>query len=121
MSYLKKVTEMYDMVSNGQMMDAFEKYYHEDAVMIEATGDNREGKTKNREFEIQFLSSIKEFHGSGVISITSNEQTGQTAVESWMEITFKDGNRMKMEEVAVQKWEGDQIVHERFYYNVPGQ
>jgi hypothetical protein len=23
-----------------------------------------------------------------------------------------------MEEVAVQKWNGDQIIHERFYYNM---
>ena len=34
-----------------------------------------------------------------------------------MDITFKDGNRVIMEQVAVQKWENNQIVHERFYYN----
>ena len=39
-------------------------------------------------------------------------------VESWMDVTMKDGKRNKMEEVAVQKWKGDQIIHERFYYNV---
>ena len=33
-----------------------------------------------------------------------------------MDVTFKDGNRVQMEQVAVQKWAGDQIVHERFYY-----
>ena len=48
------------------------------------------------------------------------KEAGVTIVESWMEATFKDGNRMKMEEVAVQKWQGDQIIHERFYYNMPG-
>ncbi len=121
MSYLQKAKEMYDMIIGGQMMEAFEKYYHEDVVKVEATGDVRESKAKNREFEIQFFSSIQEFHGGGVTSITSNEETGQTAVESWMDVTYKDGNRMKMEEVAVQKWDGDQIVHERFYYNMPGQ
>ena len=121
MSYLDKVTEMYNMLGEGKMMDAFEKYYAENVVMIEATGEKREGKDKNREFELQFLDSIKEMHGGGVYSITSNEETGVTTVESWMDTTFKDGNRMKMEEVAVQYWEGDQIVKERFYYNMPGQ
>ena len=29
--------------------------------------------------------------------------------------------RMKMGQVFVKKWEGDQIVYERFYYNIPGQ
>ena len=121
MSYLQRIKDMYDMVQGGQMIDAFEKYYHEDVVMVEATGEVREGKDKNREFELNWLSSVQEVHGGGVTSITSNEETGQTAVETWMDITYKDGNRMKMEEVAVQKWEGDQIVHERFYYNIPGQ
>ena len=120
MSYLQQITEMYDMVQGGQMMDAFEKYYHDDVVMVEATGDVREGKATNREFEMNWLSSVQEVHGGGVNSITSNEETGHTAVETWMDITYKDGNRMKMEEVAVQKWKGDKIVHKRFYYNMPG-
>ncbi|PSR15173.1 MAG: nuclear transport factor 2 family protein, partial [Bacteroidetes bacterium] len=48
--------------------------------------------------------------------IGADEAAGTTFVESMMEVTFKDGNRVQMEQVAVQKWEGDQIVHERFYY-----
>jgi ketosteroid isomerase-like protein len=39
-------------------------------------------------------------------------------VESWMDVTMKDGKRSTMEEVAVQKWEDGQIIHERFYYNI---
>lgn len=121
MTNLERITAMYTMIGEGKMMDAFEKYYADNVVMIEATGDVREGKDKNREFETQFLASIKEMHGGGVYSITANEETNVTAVESWMDVTYKDGNRMKMEEVAVQYWEGDKIVKERFYYNMPGQ
>ena len=40
-------------------------------------------------------------------------------VEAWVDVTFKDGNRMKLEEVAVQQWDGDQIIRKRFYYNAP--
>ena len=47
------------------------------------------------------------------------EEDKITMSESWMDVTFKDGNRIRMEEVAVQHWEGDQIIKERFYYN-PG-
>lgn len=60
---------------------------------------------------------MKEIHGGGIKSINSNEEDKTTAVESWMELTFQDGNRVKMEQTSVQKWEGDQVVHERFYYN----
>jgi hypothetical protein len=37
-------------------------------------------------------------------------------VDNWMEMTFQDGNRIRMEQVAVQHWKGDQIVREKFYH-----
>ncbi|MEM6842032.1 MAG: SnoaL-like domain-containing protein [Bacteroidota bacterium] len=117
MTYLEKAKDLYNMVNSGQLMDAFEKYYHQDCVMVEATGDKREGKDANRQYEEKFLSSIKEFHGAGVGSIAANEEDKATTVESWMDVTFQDGNRVKLEQVAVQKWDGDHIVNERFYYN----
>jgi hypothetical protein len=39
-------------------------------------------------------------------------------LENWMDVTFKDGNRMKLEQVSVQTWKDGLIVRERFYYNV---
>ncbi len=120
MSYKDQATELYTMIGQGQAMEAFEKFYAENVVMIEATGDVREGKDTNREFEKQFFSTIKEMHGGGVTGITSDEENGITMVETWMEVTFQDGNRVKMEEVARQTWNGDQIVEERFYYNAAG-
>jgi hypothetical protein len=119
MSYFEKAKNIYDMLAMGKMLDAFEKYYHTDVVMVEANGDTRKGKEVNRKFETEFLGMVKEFHGSGVKALTSNEKDGITMVESWMELTFKDGNRVKMEQVSVQRWQGDQIINERFYYNLP--
>jgi hypothetical protein len=118
MSYYDKAKNIYDMLAQGKMLEAFEKYYHKDVVMVEANGEARKGKEVNRKFETEFLGSVKEFHGSGVNSITSNEKDGVTTVESWMDVTFKDGKRVKMEQVAVQRWQGDQIIKERFYYNL---
>lgn len=120
MSYLQQVQDLQTMIGQGQMLEAFEKYYHDDVVMVEATGEVRKGKDANREFEKQWLASVKEVHGAGVTAITSNEEDSTTMTESWMEATFQDGSRYKMEETAVQKWDGDKIIHERFYYNMPG-
>lgn len=117
MTYLERAQKMYQMIGEGNMLEAFENYYHDDVVMVEVTGDKREGKDANREFEKNWLAGIKEMHGGGVNAITSNEDAGVTMVEAWTDMTFKDGNRVKMEEVAVQKWDGDKIIHERFYYN----
>ena len=120
MTYLEKITECHKMVGEGQMLEAFEKFYHDDVVMVEATGEVREGKDVSREFEKQWLEGIKEMHDGGIRSINANESAATTSVESWIDVTMQDGNRVKMEEVAVQKWKDGQIIHERFYYNVPG-
>lgn len=108
------------MVGQGQFIEAFEKFYHPNVVMIEATGEVREGKEVSREFEKNFLASIKETHAGGVDAITSEEENAITMVEDWMDVTFQDGNRVRMEEVARQKWQGDLIIEERFYYNAAG-
>lgn len=120
MNYSEKANDIQDKLKNGQLLDAFEQYYHEDVVMIEANGEIRKGKDANREAEKKFLANIKEWHGAGVVAITSNEEQGFTMVESWMDVTYQGGMRMKMEQIARQKWQDDQIIEERFYYNVPG-
>lgn len=120
MSYLEKEQELQSMVGQGQMVEAFEKFYAENVVMEEPMSGRTEGKDANREREMQWLENLAEAHGGGVTGITSNEAEGITMSETWMDATFKDGNRVKMEEVSVKKWEGDQIVHERFYYNLGG-
>jgi len=116
MSYLENAKNIYQMIGKGELLEAFDKYYHEDIVMTEPMG-TREGKSVCRDYEIQFINSIQEVHGLEVTKIASDEENATTFVENAMEVTFKDGNRVKMEQVAVQKWEGDQIIHERFYYD----
>ena len=120
MSYFEKAKDIQNKLFSGQLMDAFEQYYHEDVVMIEANGDIRTGKAINREAEKKFLANVEKWHGGEVVSITSNEEEGITMVESWMEVTFKGGKPTKTEQIARQKWQGEQIIEERFYYNVPG-
>ena len=39
MSYLAKAKDINDKVLSGQLLDAFEQYYHNDVVMIEANGN----------------------------------------------------------------------------------
>jgi hypothetical protein len=118
MNYYDKAKDIYDMLAQGKLLDAFDKYYHKDVEMEEATGETRKGKEANRKFQQDFMGMIKDVHGSGIKSITSDEKNATTMVESWMDVTMKDGKRNMMEEVAVQKWKGDQIIHERFYYNM---
>ncbi len=122
MSILEKAQQLQQMMEQGQMNEAFEQFYHEDVRIIEGpSGEVRNGKQAQREAIKEWQSSIKEVHGAGVGSICSNEANNTTTAESWIDVTFQNGNRWKMEEVAIQKWQDEQIIEEKFYYNMPGQ
>ena len=122
MSVLNDATELQQMIGQGQILEAFEKFYHDDVVVIEkASGEVRNGKEAQRKAIGQWQSMVKEMHGGGLESISANEETGIAAVESWVDVTFQEGGRMKMEEVAVQKWKDGQIIEEKFYYSLPGK
>lgn len=121
MTNKERCQDLYNQCAQGRMMEAFEQYYADDVQVVEATGEVREGKAAQREALVKWQGSIQELHGAGSGNVMSDEDTGMTSIESWVEATFEGGFRMKMEEVAVQKWQDGKIVHERFYYNAPGQ
>ncbi len=115
MTLKEKTQDIYNMIGQGQLMEAFEKYYADDVVMTEPMG-TREGKVACREYEEQFLNNVQEVHGMEVKAITSDEATGVVMHETTMDVSFKDGNRLNMEQTGVQRWKDGKIVHERFYY-----
>ncbi|GJM62616.1 SnoaL-like domain-containing protein [Persicobacter diffluens] len=120
MSNLENAQSLYSLMGEGKMMEAFEKFYAEDCEIIEANGETRKGKDEQRAALIDWETNmVKEMHGGGVGAITADEKNNITMVESWVDITNPQGQRFKMEEVAVQKWQNGQIIQERFYYNMP--
>ena len=84
---------------------------------MEEPSAKREGKDACRDYEEQFVNNVEAFHGMEIKAMSEDSEKSKVFVEIEMDITFKGGNRVKMEQVAVQQWEDDQIVHERFYYN----
>lgn len=116
MTYKEKTEDIYNMIGQGQLLEAFDKYYGDNVVLTEPRGTWK-GKSDCRNHEVEFLGMVKEFHGLEVKAITSDEEKGIVMHETVMDVTFQDGTRAQMEQVGVQRWEGDHIVHERFYYN----
>lgn len=116
MSYFDNIQDVYNHIANGTALEAYEKYYGEDVVMVLEDGTEVKGKDANRDRENEFFDSVEEFHGMEVKGISSNEDTGFTSVESTMTVTFKGADEpVTIEQVAVQNWDGDEIVRERFY------
>lgn len=104
-----------EMVLTGKALEAFEKFYAEDVVMQENSDEPRVGKAVNRKLEEDFFASVAEWHDGRVIASAVN---GDTSFSEWfMDLTFKNGTRYKLAQVAVRKWKDGKIAHERFFYN----
>lgn len=107
--------QLNDQVLAGDILGAFEKFYAEDVVMQENTTEPRVGKDVNRQAELAFLDSVKEFHGAKVLG---SAVEGDRSYSEWeLDVTFKTGQRVKLTQVAARQWRDGQIAFERFYYS----
>ncbi len=105
-------------IEKGEGLQAFEEFYAENIVMMEID-QSFEGKEANRERQIGFANSVEAFHRAAVTSSAVNGNTSFT--EMVFEVSFKDGNRITLEEVSVRRWnDAGHVVHERFYYKSMG-
>ena len=114
MSTRTHVQSVIDGIMAGKILETFDTYYANDVVMSENGTDERVGKVANREMEIQFLENIHEFHGAKVGRVIIDGE--HAAVEWEFDLTFKDGNRVKIQQVAVQTWKDGKIIREDFYH-----
>ena len=115
MTYYQKAKEIFAMIEEGKLIEAIDKYYHKDVKIIADDGKQRNGIAQAKEYDSNLLKEIEEIYGGGILSIASDEQRPITIVEFWIDLKFKNGNKKKIEEVAVQHWEGEYIIKENFY------
>lgn len=107
--------ELNQMVLNGEALEAFEKFYADNVEMQENSDPPFQGKDVNRKREEEFFASVEQFHGA---EVRANAVADNVSFSEWMmDVTFKGGQRMKLEQVAVRRWKDGKIVQERFYYN----
>jgi ketosteroid isomerase-like protein len=104
-----------EMVLSGKALEAFEQFYADDVVMQENSDEPRVGKDVNRKAEQDFFASLAEFHDGKVVATAVN---GDVSFSEWLyDMSFKNGQRVKLAQVAVRKWKNGKVAHERFYYN----
>ena len=109
------VDELNQMILEGKIMEAFEKFYVEEVVMQDNNYPARVGKSINRQYEEDFVNGLTEFRGAKVISTLVSE--GLSVVEWWFDYTHKDYGVRNYVQLAIQRWKNGQIVEEKFYYN----
>lgn len=102
-------------VEGGAHAQAIEDYYTEDATMRENLAEPRRGRTLLVAHEQAVMDRTAQVVSTCVRPVFVN---GDHVVIRWIfAFTFKDGRTMRLEELAWQRWEGERIAQEEFFYD----
>ena len=109
------VDELVALVQQGQILEAFDRFYADDVVMQENRKAPTAGKAANRTREEQFVAYVKDVHTNVATAVAVD---GAHAFIAWtLDFTGVDGTRLHYEQVSHQVWRDGRIVSERFYYD----
>ncbi|HEY2627968.1 MAG TPA: nuclear transport factor 2 family protein [Usitatibacter sp.] len=102
-------------VESNAHADAIEEFYTEDASMRENMKEARRGRAGLVTREKAVLARAKSVRSTCVRPVLVN---GPIVVVRWIfEFEWLDGTATRMEELAYQRWEGERIAEEQFFYD----
>ena len=111
----ERVLALVAMVEAGKYVEAIREFYAEDASMQENGEPPRAGRDRLIDHEWRMLEAHKE---ARTLPGSSFVLDGDRVVIHWTFVfTRRDGTSFRMEELAHQRWRGDRIAEERFYYD----
>lgn len=100
----------------GKPLEAMHRYYDEEVVVFENRKLARAGRAACLTHEQQELERQPTPPTFQVASWAVQDSSGHAFIEYVIRFWGPDGNALRLEEVAVQKWHRDKITEERFYY-----
>ncbi|MCF8506171.1 MAG: nuclear transport factor 2 family protein [Caulobacter sp.] len=109
-----RVAALVAMVEAGGYVEAIEAFYAEDATAQENLGRILRGRTALVENERAALTRNNIVARKGSIALVDGDQV---AIRWVFEMTDDAGTTRVLDEIAWQRWDGDRIVEERFYYD----
>jgi ketosteroid isomerase-like protein len=102
-------------VEENAHAEAIEEFYAPDASMQENQSLPRQGRDTLVAHERRVLSRAKSVRSTCVRPVLVS---GDNVVVRWIfEFAWQDGSATRMEELAYQRWSGDKIVEETFFYD----
>lgn len=110
----KNLYELNRLITEGKMMEALDKYYHDDVVMQENEQAPIITKEANRKQELEFLDNIIEFRSALIEGIGVGE--GISYVIWKYDYTHWQWGVRKYTQVSVQEWKDGKIIREKFVY-----
>jgi hypothetical protein len=102
-------------VESNAHADAIEQFYTPAASMRENFKPPRMGRDVLVERERKVLARAKSVESSCIRPVLVN---GPIVVIRWVfRFEWQDGTRTRLEELAYQRWEGERIAEEQFFYD----
>jgi hypothetical protein len=102
-------------VEANQHAEAIEEFYKEGASMQENDLPPRAGRDALAANERKVLSRMRSVSSRCVRPVFAN---GDHVVIRWVfEFEKLDGGRIRIDELAYQRWEGERIAEEKFFYD----
>jgi ketosteroid isomerase-like protein len=105
-----------ELVERGDTVQAIERFYADDACVFENRELARAGRAQCVSYEREALGRLEAPPKFRLHRVAVNERDGVAFLEYTIRFTGRDGRPMRLDEVAVQDWDGDKITAERFYY-----
>ena len=113
-----RVAEFVSYVEAGKYVEAISDFYAETAFMKENFAEPRIGRDNLIRHERAVLAGLAQMRTERVGAVLID---GDRVAINWVfEMTGRDGKKRLLDEVTLQKWSGERIVEEQFYYD-PGQ
>lgn len=107
-----KLDELIKLVSAGNPMEAFEKFYHPDLEKADLDGVVHKGKATNERIGYELLSKVKSVRDFSAIGKIIK---GDRSFLVWsLDFDHADNGRIAVTQVAIQDWKDGLIIRERF-------
>lgn len=109
------VEALIQLVEQGKFVEAIENFYAPDATMQENTDPPRMGLPALVHNERNVMGTFKSIRGTCARPIFVE---GDHVVINWRFVfTLPDGRSFDLDELTHQRWSGEKIAQERFYYD----
>ena len=103
------------LVESNAHAEACEQFYTEHSTMQENQGTPRAGRAAHVANERQVMARAESVSSTCVRPVLVN---GDHVVIRWIfHFVWRDGSVTHMEELAWQRWEGERIAQETFFYD----
>ncbi|MDW5441873.1 nuclear transport factor 2 family protein [Polaromonas sp. SM01] len=109
------VQDFIALVEQGHYLEAIEQFYAPDASMQENSQPPRRGRETLLAYERAVMAACSAMR---TLPVESCLVDGDLVVIHWVfEFTRLSGKTMRIDELAHQRWQGEKIVEERFFYD----